>query len=1731
MARKTTQQLAYTALRIEGGLIPAEELTRLTTLAAPEATEQTEGHYDIPKGLKLRDEIARYFKIAQNLWQDFAQQRQRQDANPHSVTVQTLLLPLLRQVLGYTDLTAQSSMPASGNSHHTYNIGHAALGGRLPVALAGFDQPLDLAAERFGDTNPETGRTRRRSPYMLAQEALNASDQSLWAITSNGLKLRILRDNPSLTRPAYVEVDLEAIFTEELYADFTAFWLLAHASRFGKTQPDGTHTEPTDCPWERWRSAGQKSGETVRMNLRFQVEHALRSLGTGFLSHPANGRLREQLQNQEQSSATKQAFFEELLSLVYRFIFLATVEDRSDPSTGRSLIFTPDATPEEQERYWQGYSLTWLRERAVRRSSHDTHSDLWQALSITFNGLATGQAALGLPALGGLFAPEQCPLLNQCQIDNRHLLAAVFQLGYFRQSTGLTRVNYRDMGAEELGSVYESLLELVPDYQHLSQPHAARLAFVGDEDDASNKGNARKLTGSYYTPDSLVQELIQSALEPVIAQTVQANPSNPVNALLELTVCDPACGSGHFLLAAARRLADEVAKLRAAAVGGAPTPADYRHALRDVVGHCIYGVDKNPMAIALAKTALWLEAYTPDRPLTFIDHHLQVGDALLGVLDPKILERGIPDEAYAVLSGDDKATAAALKKQNKAELKSWKQVVANDLFAATTLVQNASAVERLADDTLDGIAAKRSAWAQASHQAGQSTLAKLADTYVAAFLAPKVPQGEKHIPLSGYLWSLLHPNPHQPPQPELAQAAHDLCRAHSVFHWWLAFPQVAAKGGFAVMLGNPPWERIKLQEEEFFATRSPLVAAAKNKAERAKRIELLRQGLLLHTLYPDVEAAEGLSPPNRAEMRLYEDFIAARRGAEAASLYAHDSGRYPLTGVGDVNTYALFAESLFQLTAPQGRAGFIVPTGIATDDSTKAYFGKLVRDGRLSKLVSCYEIRKWFPDTDDRKPFCLFTIGSTQQSQFIYDVASIADLSYQAKWYSLTPEEFQLLNPNTLTLPIFRSQRDAELTKKLYRAAPVLIREAEWVGEGKDARCTAPEINPWGITFQRMLDMSNDSHLFADSPAQAHTSAPAPRRLPLYEAKMVHQFDHRWATYVDNQEKPNGLDTDDVSPAQKADPTFTVRPRYWVDEREVLARIARVPSRVANAWLAWQQAADAAQHNGSSSAAATALQERHTALTLALASWVAGALFRTEAERLHATHPAPNTGSLFAEYEPNRPLAPGQQAQEAINKGVETHAARWSNTTVLRATEATERLLASHHPLLAEVLKADGTSGKKALPLFQKWALQDDPHQGLGLSCDELAQLQALQTPGSTRLALEWLDAWMDRRSPRWLMGWRDICRSTDERTVIASVVPRVGVGHKMPVIRFPIAVNAAMSAALYGNLCALTLDYAARQKVGGTSLTYHYLKQFPVLPPDRYSPADLAYIVPRVLELTHTAHDMQAWADDLLAALPIADTRPPEQRGTPLPPFPWNPERRAQLRAELDAYYARLYGLTRDELRFILDPADVMGADYPSETFRVLKNSELREFGEYRTQRLVLAAWDKASKSLEESTSDEEDVPPPIYSEQGVIKTADEAEFAGLLLTLVRASSHGLNVDQLQDAVVNIALAGRYLDADDAQRVKGLSASLPLLGQTSTLNLVQPFVQRLESARLLQRKRDGASVVFFAGDGEVPADVRVRPSHAELATLMLKLAANRAGTAAQKDEGGGDNVQVRFGG
>jgi hypothetical protein len=206
--------------------------------------------------------------------------------------------------------------------------------------------------------------------------------------------------------------------------------------------------------------------------------------------------------------------------------------------------------------------------------------------------------------------------------------------------------------------------------------------------------------------------------------------------------------------------------------------------------------------------------------------------------------------------------------------------------------------------------------------------------------------------------------------------------------------------------------------------------------------------------------------------------------------------------------------------------------------------------------------------------------------------------------------------------------------------------------------------------------------------------------------------------------------------------------------------------------------------------------------------------------------------------------------------------------------------------------------------------------------------------------------AWaiIERRQPRWLIGWRRNARSTDERTYIATTIPRFGAGDSVFLWHSNVA-NSQLMAGFLASISSLVVDFAARQKVGGTNLSFYFVEQFPILAPSALAVADLQFITPRALELTYTSHAMRPWAEDL---------------GHHGPPFAWDEDRRALLRAELDAFFARKYGLTRDELVYVLDPAKAKGPDHPSETFRVLQKNEIARFGEYRTERLVLAAFDR---------------------------------------------------------------------------------------------------------------------------------------------------------------------------
>jgi hypothetical protein len=822
---------------------------------------------------------------------------------------------------------------------------------------------------------------------------------------------------------------------------------------------------------------------------------------------------------------------------------------------------------------------------------------------------------------------------------------------------------------------------------------------------------------------------LDTALDPVLDEAT-AKP-DPESTLLGLSVLDPACGSGHFLIAAAHRIARRLASVRT----GEPdaSPEVVRAALREVIGRCIHGVDLNPMAAELCKVSLWMEALEPGKPLSFLEHRIVVGNALLGTT-PELLDGGIPDEAFAVLTGDDKEVVASLKKRNKAERKGGQSQLFSGWDAASdtaALAREVAEIDRMPDDNVEAVRAKEVRWA--SLDAGERRMARLrADSWCAAFVLPKRPWT---IQFTDGVWHALVANPGAASQPVL-EAIEQSRREFAFLHWQLEFPDVMAKGGFEVIIGNPPWERVKLQEKEFFASRAPMVADAPNAAVRKRAIAVLE----------------------REDPVLFDTYLEALRVAEGQSHMLRSCGRFPLCGVGDVNTYAVFAEAFRDNLAPAGRAGMVVPLGIATDDTTKAFFGSIVESGQLVSLWGFENEERLFADVHHAMKFCLLTLSGKgrprSKAELGFYARRVADLVEPDRRFALGAADFALLNPNTRTCPVFRRARDAELARVVYERVPVLMADGP------------PETNPWGVRFLTMFHMSGDSGIFRTAVQLDRTGfireGPAwvkgpERYVPLYEAKMVHQFNHRLGTYEgQTRAQANQGTLPQLTEAELVDPCHAAQPNYWVPE----------------------------------------------------------------------------------------------------------------------------------------------------------------------LAVDE--RLAGLADPG-------------------WLQGFRNIARSTDERTVIASVLPRVAVGHSFPLM----LVTNAYRALLPANLNALAFDYITRLKLAGTNLTYNIVKQLPVVPPENYNepaPWDPSgsvadWLTPYLTELVYTAWDLDHYAREL---------------GYEGRPFRWSDARRALLRAELDAVYFHLYGFKREDVEYVMD------------TFWIVRQHDEKAHGHYRTKRLILESYDAMARATD---------------------------------------------------------------------------------------------------------------------------------------------------------------------
>jgi len=1175
---------------------------------------------------------------------------------------------------------------------------------------------------------------------------------------------------------------------------------------------------------------------------------------------------------------------EAALVLLYRLLFLFYAEDRN-------------LLPVRDERY-AAYSVRHIREEVRNKvdaggTFSRTLSSIWLALQSAFELIDVGDDDIGMPAYnGGLFNRARAPLLNRTKVPDKVMAPIIDALSRRTEDLLHGWINYRDLAVAHLGGIYERLLEY------------SLVHHVQAKDDYKDKleinrivalpaSFARKASGGYYTHDDLVRLNLRESVGVLALERVNSfelhlakwrkkatlNPGDwdkldaldPASLILDLKVCDPAMGSGHFLVALVDFLADlileaianatlhvnaqpwaahlveaarpwqspvlqrissirQTIKATAKARGWAVTDAqlDDRHIVRRMIlKKCIFGVDKNPMAVELAKTALWLHTFTVGAPLSFLDHHLRTGDSLHGEQLPTV-QRDLQALGALLLQTEFNRLSVAAKAI--AQVADLTDVDIAEAQLSKQLAAEAAAQVAPIHAVLDFWRAMR--WIVPGWPVDKVSklpqLLKLPKDKTERELQVKAGQ----YPDYAGILRLLEPG-HNLVQVLSAgrldgvdgatQAANALMvKARAIaaretfFHWWTSFPTVfgaGSNGGFDAVVGNPPWDRIKLQQVEWFAERNPAIAAQPRAEERKKMIAALQGVNMTQT---------GINTPPVVD--LWAQYQQACERAEANARVLGNSklgsGDYPLLGGGDLNLYSLFVERAQALINPQGIVALIVPSGIAADKGAAAFFRSISSTGRLHALFDFENRKVFFPDVDSRFKFCALVFGKapryqqnvplafagkaqtaidTEALEVIDDAAplqplpsrcafflhSLAELDEPGRELLFSAEDFVRVNPNTGAAPIFRNQRDADITLKLYARHPVLVKH----GECSDTLGQQPDVRTWPVKYATMFHMTNDSHLFlkADELAAQGWTRTALNRwerpatgkgkspelaVPLYEGKMVQMFDHRAADVVVNAANlKRAAQQEAIAQVEKANVERFPIPQYWVNAAEV-----------ANTW-----AGD-------------------------------------------------------------------------------------------------------------------------------------------------------------------------------WCIAYKSVTAPSNMRTMIAAIVPQCGVGNSMAMLipeSAPAADYPRWASLLLANLNSVAFDFVLRQKVQGQNLNWFIVEQAAVIAPTRFDdplPAAFAtamraaklmnghhphpsvadFVLPQVLALTYTAHDVAPFARDLGYV---------DASGQVLPPFVWNEiDRRARL-AALDALFFWLYGL------------DALDATYILDTFPIVREQDAKTFGRYRTQDDILTA------------------------------------------------------------------------------------------------------------------------------------------------------------------------------
>ena len=1086
-----------------------------------------------------------------------------------SETEDELIWPVLEQ-LGWTEKLRQQNLSARGMTDVPDGLlfadseSKAKAAGTLEewrryefglavVESKRWCRPLDRGSAETGEaTAPSTQMLR----YLRRADDLT-NGKLRWGILTNGRLWRLYWQGALSVSEQFFEIDLAAVLNlpghEDLFYHAPAVrrhWLKVFALMFRR---EAFLPSPTDGRTfhRRTLDEGRYYQERVAKNLSGVVfDRVFPDLARAVAAEKPDAPLRE--------------VRDAALILLYRLLFILYAEDR-------------DLLPVLNERY-DDYSVRKKVRDDVgpRKDKNDVFSETaplyWSVIDNLCRAIDGGDPSIGLPPYnGGLFDRQRRPLLSDIRLGDAVIADVIDALSFEQTPQGRRYINYRELGVQQLGSIYERLLER---------------EIVREDDGIAVRPNifARKDSGSYYTPDDLVGLIIDETVGPLVDARTESferaarrlpddgdrrdramadlRKLDPAEKLLELRACDPAMGSGHFLVNLVDYLSDRVIEAMAGAEAEAegyvsplagriesiratilenaeaggwtvdPARLDDRHIVRRMVlKRCVYGVDKNPMAVELAKVALWLHTFTVGAPLSFLDHHLRCGDSLFGAWVRSGIDKAADYDAPLLLHGPMRSAISAAEGMRVVEALTDAEIAEAER-SAETFAQIEAKTTPL-EKFLSLIHAFD--WLDVRSKEDKAALRAFFD-------------GQFGDPVEVVLGEVESSNGRPEAQrfAALLDEARRLIAEERFLHWQVAFPGVwsnwesaGLEGGFDAVIGNPPWDRMKLQQVEWFAARRLEIAKEPRAAVRKRMIR-------------ELEEAGDL---------LAQDFALASARAETASRMARKGGDYPLLSGGDVNLYSLFVERAMTLAKRTGMVGLLTPSGIASDKTSARFFQGVATGGKLKALYDFenrrtrYNAPPFFPDVDSRVKFCALVAspspleGDARCSFFLQDLSELDD---PKRRFRLNAADFARVNPNTGTAPIFRSRRDADLTTAIYRRLPVLA-----------DRSSGEAVKAWPVKYTTMFHMTNDSGLFRTRVELEEEEgawpiggnrydSPSGEWVPLYVGRMIHQFDQRAASVELNPENlHNAALSDDIGPEQKADPAFVPTPQYWVPASEV----------------------------------------------------------------------------------------------------------------------------------------------------------------------------------------------------------------------------------------------------------------------------------------------------------------------------------------------------------------------------------------------------------------------------------------------------------------------------------------------------------------------------------------------------------------------------------------------------